>query len=78
MVIWETNFFVKTKNYLKEVKFPFSSLLTYQRAKGKIIILSAFTSSSEDLSVAWDREGRNYQKTKDDLVFSFLFCITSN
>ena len=56
----------------------FSSLLAYQRAKGKIIILSAFTSSSEDESLAKDWAWRDYLKEQYNFEFSVVFYITNN
>ena len=36
------------------IKLSFSSLLPYERAEGKIILLSAFTSTSEDIRLQKD------------------------
>ena len=42
----------------------YSSLLPYERAKGKIILLSAFTSTSEKDSVARTWAGRGNEREK--------------
>ena len=44
------------------IKLPYSSLIPYKRAKGKIICLSSFTSTSEDEVFAKNFAGREMQK----------------
>ena len=60
-------------------KLYYSCLLPYERAKGKVILLSAFTSTTEDESVARNFSGRNAPKTlyKTRLKFSVIFIITN-
>ena len=52
------------KNELRRgLKMPYSSLLPYERAKGKVILLSSFTSTSEDVKVAENFSGRKNTKS---------------
>jgi len=65
------------REFYRGVKMRYSSILPYIRAKGKIIILSSFTSTSEKISIAEkfavrEKSRKNY-KTK--LRFSVLFYI---
>jgi len=55
----------------------YSDLLPYERAKGKIILLSAFTSSSQDELVAKSWAGRDDTQAlyKANLRFSVVFII---
>jgi hypothetical protein len=68
---------IENREFYRGVKMPYTSLLPYIRAKGKIIILSAFTSTSEIINKAERFAGReksnNLYKTK--LKFSVLFYI---
>ena len=59
------------------IKLPFSCLLPYERAKGKVILLSSFTSTSLDEKQAKNFSGRNHTKTqyKTKLVFSVIYYI---
>ena len=57
---------------------PYSSLLPYERAKGKIIILSAFTSTSENLEKAEHFAGRDKNIYKKRLLFSVIFHIKNS
>ena len=59
------------------IKIPYSCLLPYIRAKGKIIILSSFTSTSESKKKALSFSGRNnsVELYKTNLLFSVLFII---
>ena len=61
------------------IKIPYSSLLSYERAKGKIILLSSFTSTSESKEASLIFSGRkNSQELfKTNLLFSVLFIITN-
>ena len=68
-------YFCENTRLYRGTLIPFSSLLAYQRAKGKIIILSAFTSSSVDSKLASDWAGRDTPKDKYDGLFSVVFCI---
>ena len=60
-------------------KLYYSCLLPYERAKGKVILLSAFTSTTEDESVARNFSGRNATEElyKTRLKFSVIFIITN-
>ena len=59
------------------IKLPYTVLLPYERAKGKVILLSAFTSTSEDKSFAENWAGRNQaiQLYNTNLKFSVVFNI---
>jgi hypothetical protein len=59
------------------VKLSYSNLLPYERAKGKIILLSAFTSTSEDEALAKKWAGRQNTQSlyKTNLKFSVVFII---
>ena len=68
------------KSLFRGVKLACTNVLPYIRAKGKVIILSAFTSSSEDRLLAENWSGRKeVQKSyKTKLLFSVLFIINNN
>ena len=59
------------------IKLNYSSLLPYERAVGKIILLSAFTSTSEDVTRAERFAGRKNSISlyKTNLKFSVIFKI---
>ena len=59
------------------IKIPYSCLLPYIRAKGKIILISSFTSTSESKEKALQFSGRNHSEElyKTNLLFSALFII---
>jgi hypothetical protein len=59
------------------IKIPYSSLLSYERAKGKIILLTSFTSTSLSVQRAEEFSGRNNSKElyKTNLLFSVLLII---
>ena len=65
------------KQLYRGTRINYSSLLAYERAIGKIIILSAFTSSSVDPEVARDWSGRNDSEIVYDGTFSVIFYITN-
>ena len=69
----------KEKTVYRGVKFPYSTLLPYKRAKGKIICLSSFTSTSEDETFAKNFSGRNEAEEiyKTNLKFSVILIITN-
>ena len=60
-------------------KLYYSCLLPYERAIGKIILLSAFTSTSEKEYVAkkWAGRGKEEKVYKTSLRFSVVFHITN-
>ena len=59
------------------IKIPYSCLLPYERAIGKIIILTAFTSTSESKSKVIKFSGRNnsVELYKTNQLFSVIFYI---
>ena len=60
-------------------KLFYSCLLPYERAVGKIILLSAFTSTSENDFVAktWAGRGNQEEIYKNSSKFSVVFHITN-
>ena len=71
-------FFIKVGVTLyRGIQAPYSSLLPYERAKGKIIILSGFTSTSEKLEKAEFFAGRKNPSNiyNKKLLFSVIFYI---
>ena len=75
----ETNkmYFKETKNVLRGIKIPYSSLLPYERAIGKVILLSSFTSTSQSEIAARTFSGRNKaeEQYKSKLLFSVIYII---
>ena len=71
----QNKYFCENRELYRGASIPFTSLLAYQRAKGKIIILSAFTSSSELLDLAKGWSNRDIPKEKYDGIFSVIFYI---
>ena len=61
------------------IKLPYSCLLPYERAKGKVILLSGFTSTSLDEKQAKNFSGRNQtrEQYKTRLIFSVIYIITN-
>ena len=62
------------------IKLPYSNLLPYERAVGKIILLSSFTSTSENEFTARNFSGRKNAKEqyKTKKIFSVIYIITNN
>ena len=65
------------KEFHRGIKMPYTSLLPYKRAKGKIVCLSSFTSTSEDETFAKNFSGRGdaEEMYKTNLKFSVVFII---
>ena len=77
----KSNHFFKKKQILyRGAKTNYINLLPFERLKGKIILLTSFTSSSEDLSVAIQFSGREKAKEiyKEFKKFSVIYKITNN
>ena len=70
-------YLIEKKELHRGVKLAYSNLLPYERAKGKIILLSAFTSTSEDEALAKKWAGRQNTQSlyKTNLKFSVVFII---
>ena len=64
------------KTLYRGTQINYSSLLAYERAIGKIIVISSFTSSSENKNVAIDFSGRDNNNI-DGGIFSVIFYITN-
>ena len=67
------------RSFHRGVQLTYCNLLPYERAKGKIILLSAFTSTTESEILAKNWAGRNQAKDvyKANLKFSVVFIITN-
>ena len=75
----EKEFFKDNKILYRGVKMPYSSLLPYEKAKGGIIVLSSFTSTSKNLSIATKFSARkdSLELYKTNLLFSVIYYITN-
>ena len=64
----------------KGMKLPYSSLLSYEKAKGKVILLSTFTPTTEEVKLANFISGRNVNKSLYKLKkrFSVILIIKNN
>ena len=74
----EGNYYTLDKhNLYRGMKMPYSSILPYERVKGKIIILSSFTLTFEDIEIAENYSGRKNAKSLYNLKknFSVIFII---
>jgi len=71
-------FYKKDKKALyRGIKIPYSCLLQYERARGKIIILTSFTSTTEDKAKAlkFSKRARSKEIYSKKLLFSVLYII---
>jgi hypothetical protein len=70
-------YFDESANVLRGIKMTYSSLLPYERAKGKLILLSSFTSTSQSEIAARTFSGRNKaeEQFKNKLLFSVIYII---
>ena len=76
----EGNYFDLNKTELhRGMRIPYSSVLPYERAKGKIILLSAFTSTTEEPKIAEHFSGRKNTETlfKTKKRFSVILKINN-
>ena len=73
----EKFFTEKNATIFRGIKIPYSCLLPYGRAKGKIILLSSFTSTSQSKENALFFAGRkdSLELYKTNLLYSVLFII---
>jgi hypothetical protein len=74
-------YFNKDKTQLRRgIKIPYSCLLPYERAIGKVILLSSFTSTSERELTARTFSGRDKSKKQYETnkIFSVIYIITNN
>ena len=78
----ENNMYYKKNQKIlrRGIKLPYSNLLPYERAVGKIILLSAFTSTSEAEKTARNFSGRinAVEQYKTQKKFSVIYIITNN
>ena len=71
-------YYTKNKKVLyRGMKIPYSCLLTYERAKGKIILLTSFTSTSESkfIIINFSEINDSVELYKTNLLFSVIFYI---
>ena len=70
-------FFTNNAEVKRGIRLPYSYLLPYKRAKGKIILLSAFTSTSQVEKKAEKFSGREHadKQYKTQLLFSVIYHI---
>ena len=68
------------KKVYRGITMPYTSLLPYERVVGKKILLSAFTSTSENESVAktWSRRKFSKEIYENNYQFSIVYYITNN
>ena len=73
----EKKYLTEEKELYIGVKLSYSNLLPYERAKGKIILLSAFISTIEDKDLAkkWAGRQNTLSLYKTNLKFSVVFII---
>ena len=70
------NYYVLDKTDLyRGMKLTYSNILPYERAKGKVILLSAFTSTSEEKKVAEKFSGRKYTQSLYNLKKKFSVIL---
>ena len=73
----KNKYFKETKELRRGIKIPYSCLLPYERAIGKVILFSGFTSTSESEKAARTFSGRekarfHYESKK---LFSIIYTI---
>ena len=75
--IENNQFCEEEKKLYRGVKMPYTCLLPYKRAKGKIICLSSFTSTSEDIETVKKFAEREHieELYSSNLKFSVIFII---
>ena len=74
-------FYTKNKEEVyRGVQLTYTNLLPYERAKGQIILLSSFTSTSECELIAhtWAGRGEESKIYKNNLKFSVVFNIKNS
>ena len=76
----EGNYYLEKNNLYSGMKLPYSSILPYERLKGKIILLSSFILTFEDIKIAENYSGRNNAESLYNLKkkFSVIFMIKNN
>ena len=72
-------YYEKNSSVKRGIRIPYSCLLPYERAKGKIILLSGFTSTTLDERQAKNFSGRNQaiEQYKTKLIFSVIYIINN-
>ena len=67
------------KKVFRGLIIPYSNLLSYERAKGKIILFSAFTSTSESKKFAenWSSRENSRELYEANLKYSVVYHITN-
>ena len=74
------NFFKEQKILYRGAKTSYINILSFERLKGKIIILSAFTSSSEneDIAINWSGRKNSREVFKNSNKFSVIYKIINH
>ena len=74
------NFFKEEKILYRGAKTSYINILSFERLKGKIIILSAFTSSSEneDIAINWSGRKNSREVFKNSNKFSVIYKIINH
>ena len=74
------NFYKEEKILYRGTKINYINILSYERLKGKIIILSSFTSSSENYEIAFKFSGRDKSKEifQNSQKFSVIYKIINH
>ena len=74
------NFYKEEKILYRGTKINYINILSYERLKGKIIILSSFTSSSENYEIAFKFSGRDKSKEifQNSQKFSVIYKIKNH
>ena len=75
--IKNSKYFTLEETLYRGIKIPYSNLLPYEKAKGKIIILTSFTSTSQKEAKAKSFSGRYTSSFsyRTNLLFSVIFII---
>ena len=74
------SFYTQNKILYRGESVKYINILPYERAKGKIILFSAFTSTSEDLSVAEDfsKRKKSIEIFKQQKKYSLIYKINNH
>ena len=75
----KNQFFIKKEKVFRGAQIEYTNLIRYERLKGKIIILSSFTSTTDDKSVTNTFSNRENSKNiyQNTLKFSVIYEITN-
>ena len=71
----EKKYYDKKSNLYGGIKLPYSNVLLYERAKGKIIVLSGFILASKEHKIAENFSGRKNTRTLYNLENRFSVIL---